>query len=134
MIRPEILERALRQAVGMARCTLVVDENVENLKEHLEKKNCRVHTPTKGWQDDSKEFSKLISSRIFVTANPKDFIDKIPELDVGLISVEHVYQKMPPDLLADKISKVLTKLSLVSKRHGFLVTIKEHDVDYEEFD
>lgn len=136
MEQKEILVKALKNSVvGMARGVAVVDENVTSIVKHLQKKNIRVYTPDSGLQDNDPQFEKLIAGRIFITANPKDFIDRIPELDVGLISVEHVYQKTLPDLLAQQISKVIREQKLFTKRHGFLVTMKTTGVEYtDDFD
>lgn len=109
--------------IAMARGTIVVDENLENIIPFIKGKNIRVITPNKGLKDD--EIKKtMLANRIFVTNNVKDFLKDAPILDCGLISTENI--KFKGENLAKMISDVLTDMNLWSKRHGFLVVLKEN--------
>lgn len=113
---------------GMARATLVVDENVDFLIEPLKEANFHVLKPPKGMEDF--EIKKvLLAHRILVTRNTKDFLDDAPVLDYGIIGLEalpfvdpaHDYKS---NLTAQMISKAVTAHSLVAERTGFVLMLK----------
>jgi len=112
---------------GMARATLVVDENVAFLVAPLKEANFRVLTPTKGLLDpDIKE--TLLSHRILVTKNTKDFLSDAPVFDYGIIGLEALPFLDPSAAYKDNqtakmISKAISDLNLVSLKSGFVVML-----------
>lgn len=115
----------------MARGTVVIDENVSGLSSYLQSKNIRVVQPPSGMDDDQiKQF--ILPNRIIITNNSADFVEDASSGDYGIIALEGV---MPMDMesLSKIISKVMTKFSLWSKRHGFILRLKKDGKhEYEE--
>ena len=121
-----VVER-FENRVGMARATIVVDENVAflaaPLKHHF---NFRTVVPKSGMEDE-KIKNDLLGHRILITKNTSDFKADAPVYDYGIISLE----KLPfidPDQ-GDKnttcklISEAVSKHKLVSRSH-FVLTLK----------
>lgn len=113
----------MKSAVAMSRGTIVLDENLLALKEYFLKRNIKVIVPRQGLSDTSI-MNELLSHRIFVTANPKDFINEVSSFEFGLISADNV-QKVPADALVKMISDALIEYSLWAKRHGFVLVLKQ---------
>lgn len=111
----------------MARGLIVLDENVENLKESLEERNIRIITVPKGMKDD-KIKRDYLSRRLFITNNPKDFIDDASSYEYGIISTRKISYK-GEDFLVPLISKALSKHKLWSKQHGFIIELDEKGKD-----
>jgi hypothetical protein len=108
----------------MSRGILVTDENLKALVPFLERRNIRVLTPKQG---ESDQFIKQVylSKRIFVTNNSKDFVKDASSYEYGVISTENIKSK-DPELLAKMISDALTDFSLWSKKHGFILKLKDN--------
>lgn len=126
-IRDEIEERLyqrIHRTHAMARGTVVVDENLINLVPELSSRNIRVLTPTPG-MSDSKIVSTLLSNRIFVTNNSKDFLLTAAEHDTGIIATEDLSSK-DPKTLAGLISAVISKYSLWSKRGAYVLYLRDN--------
>jgi len=112
---------------SMARGLIVLDENLENLKESLEEKNIRIITVPKGMKD-SKIKKDYLSRRLFITNNPKDFIDDASSYEYGIISTKKIKFK-DESFLVPLISKALSKHKLWSKQHGFIIELDEKGKD-----
>jgi len=111
--------------VAMTRGVVVLDENLQNLEAYLKDKNVHVVVPPTGTSDE--KIAKLYAShRIFVTNNSKDFIQLASEYSIGIIATEKLKVK-DPEVLSKIVSSAITKLSLWSKRHGYIVQLKENN-------
>lgn len=125
-IRNEIedkLYRRIHESHAMARGTVVVDENLNNLVPELSLRNIRVLTPKSGTPDPSI-ISALLSNRIFITNNSKDFLQSAAEHDTGIIATESLSNK-EPKALAALISSIISKYSLWSKRNAYVLYLKD---------
>lgn len=115
-------------ALGMARGTLVVDENVAGgLSDALRGANFHVVVPEAG---DSDEYisTTLLPNRILVTDNPDDFKDQAPVYDFGIISVEKLhFIDANPDFGKNKtaqlISRAVVEHELFAQSRPFLLTL-----------
>jgi hypothetical protein len=114
--------------LGMARGTLVVDENVAGgLSEALRDANFHVVVPNKR-DTDCYIATTLLPNRIFVTKNPKDFVDLAPVYDFGIISVEKLsFIDRDPDFgnnkTAQLISRAIIDHELLSRARPFILTL-----------
>ena len=109
--------------VAMTRGTVVLDENLQNLESFLKDRNMHVVVPPTGTSDE--KIAKLYAShRILITNNSKDFIQLAPEYSLGIIATEKLKTKDPEEL-TKIISSAISKLSLWSKRHGYILQLKE---------
>ena len=117
-------------ALAMARGLVVLDENVENLRDELQGRNIKVVSIPKGTKDQDI-ITGFISGRIFLTANTKDFIDEISSYEFGLISLDNV-KKMSSKDLVKLISTAIQTLSLWSKRSFLCVLHKNGKHEFRE--
>ena len=110
--------------IGMARATLVLDENVSELRPALEKVNFRVVTLGKGIPDEQIKHD-LLSHRFLVTKNSKDFIEDAPVYDYGIISLEKLKFIDPSKESNNKtvrlISKAIIDYDIVAERTHFVL-------------
>jgi len=104
---------------SMARGAIVLDENLEHLKEGLTERNMHVFVVPKGMKDE-EIIRVYLTHRLFVTNNPKDFINDASSFEYGIISTKKIKYK-GENLLVPLISKVLSKYNLWSKKHGFII-------------
>ena len=104
---------------SMARGAIVLDENLEHLKEGLTERNMHVFVVPKGIKDE-EIIRVYLTHRLFVTNNPKDFINDASSFEYGIISTKKIKYK-GENLLVPLISKVLSKYNLWSKKHGFII-------------
>jgi hypothetical protein len=112
-----------KKSIAMARGTVVLDENMFHLETLLSNESIRVRKVRPGTRDDDILKGDLLANRIFITNNSKDFIHDAPRLDCGIIATEGVNSE--PNGLAKMISRALTDFSLWSKRHGFILRLKQ---------
>lgn len=119
------------QTYSMARGTIVVDENLENLGVFLAKRNIKVIKIPKGTSDYSI-LNDYLSGRIFITANTKDFIKDISSIEFGLISADNL-KKLPPENLVKLISDAIIQYSLWSKRAFLLVLHRDNKHEFKDF-
>ena len=108
--------------VGMSRGTIVLDENVENLREALQGRNIRVVMVPKGTPDE-KIMEELIPDRIFLTLNGKDFEDQVADFEFGLIILEQAMMAQGEKQVAKKISEAMTEHSIWSLRRNFILRL-----------
>jgi len=118
------------QTYSMARGTIVVDENLENLGVFLAKRNIKVIKIPEGTCDYSI-LNDYLSGRIFITANTKDFIKEISSIEFGLISADKL--KLTPENLAKSISDAIIQYSLWSKRAFLLVLHRDNKHEFKDF-
>lgn len=123
----KVAERFLQ---GMARGTLVVDENVNALEAALKEANIRVIVPPKGMSDEDIQ-KYLLSNRIIVTKNSKDFVHAAPVYDCGIIALEDIRfidssPTFAKNTTAQMISKAISDHQLWSLRSGFLLKLQEN--------
>jgi hypothetical protein len=116
---------------SMARGTIVVDENLENLIQCLADRNIKIIKVPKGTSDYTI-LNTYLSGRVFVTANTKDFIKEISSIEFGLISADNL-KNTPPETLAKIISEVIIKYALWSKRAFLLVLHKNGKHEFKDF-
>lgn len=121
----------MQQTYSMARGTLVLDENLENLKDDFIKRNIKVIKVPKG-TSDYDILNDYLSGRIFVTANTKDFVNEISSIEFGLISADNL-KSLPSEQLAKVISDAIIKYSLWSKRAFLLVLHKNNKHEFKDF-
>jgi len=114
----------IKKIEGMSRGVVVLDNNIESLESHLQKRNIKVIVPPAGMQDEHI-IEKLLPFRIFITNNVRHFTNDASSFEYGIIDV-------PMDLMADPakaakaISDAIISHSLWSKSHAFLVTISNN--------
>lgn len=115
--------------VGMARTTLVVDENLAGgLSEALKGANFHVINAPKGMLDiDIK--TTLLAHRILVTNNTQDFLADAPVLDYGIIGLEALRyidreREYGKNQTAQLISTAVSEHNLISKRSGYVLMLK----------
>jgi hypothetical protein len=116
--------------VAMARGTVILDENVQSLSDGLRFINVRVIVPKSGTQDDFI-IQELLPNRIIITNNSKDFIDYASSYDFGIVSLEGLSfidsESNPKKNVTIKlISKAFIEYELWSKRHGFILELKDN--------
>lgn len=121
-------EAKVIEKTGMARATLVVDENVDFLAAPLQEANFHVLKPPKG-MDDFEIKKVLLAHRILVTKNTKDFLADAPVLDYGIIGLEALpfvdpSNEFKSNLTAQMISKAVSEHSLIAERTGFVLMLK----------
>jgi hypothetical protein len=138
MAMDDKLKEALRRCVGMARGFVVLDENLFELKESLEKYNLHVVLPKPGMSDPDIAKAYL-GGRILITKNSKDFIEFAPVYDFGIIALENVkYIDTAKDIsnqTSKLISKILVRGKLWSRLGAFLVKVKANgSFDIEKLD
>ena len=122
------LEKALRRCIGMARGIVVLDENLLELENVLERYfNMHVITPEPRMSDHSIA-KKLLGGRILITKNSKDFIRLAPIYDFGIIAVENVKFIDPlqsaSNITANMLSDIMVDADVWSKRGAFLLTVQ----------
>jgi len=125
----ERVANRFKERVGMARATLVVDENVsalaQPLKEHF---NFRTVVPSSGLADE-KIKNDLLGHRILVTNNTKDFVDDAPRFDYGIISLQELpfidKAQTAKNMTCKMISDAVIKYKLVSRGTHFVLTLKK---------
>jgi hypothetical protein len=115
--------------VAMARGTVVVDENVQFLASMLRAVNIRTIVP-KSSMDDADIVEQLLANRMIITRNSKDFVDKASSYDFGILSLDGLsFIDSEPNPAKNKtvqlISKALIDFGLWSKRHGFLIELRD---------
>lgn len=109
--------------LAMARGTIVLDENLFHLEDLLRDINVRVVKP-RASMTDARIIQELLSNRILITNNSKDFISKAAAYDYGIIATEFLSSK-DPEGIVQKIHEALIDLELWSRRHGFIVKLKD---------
>ncbi len=114
----------------MARGAVVLDENLSQLAEPLRSINIHVVMPPKG-MSDFDIISTILFSRIFITRNTQDFYEDIDTFQIGLISIEGLkFVDKEKDGRKNKtvkaIHRVIVDKKLWSKKHGFLLEMKEN--------
>ena len=102
--------------ISMSRGTVVLDENLLDLKAELQAKNIRVFQAPSGLSDDL--VAVFASGRILVTNNTKDFRQAAIEHEFGIISTEG-FTRNATDL-GKAISKALADHSLWSQTKPFV--------------
>ena len=107
---------------SMARGILILDENVQHLEEPLKDRNIIIRIPKSGMSDDDIK-KDLLSKRIFVTNNSKDFIPDASSYEYGIIATEGVSKDA--ETLSSMISRALSEHKLWSKRTGFILVLSE---------
>jgi len=111
-----------KKSIAMARGCVVLDQNLNNLKKGLEDRNIRTLISNIELLDF--EMKKVfLSNRIVITDNSKNLIDDAPCLDYGIITTEELSSRNND--LVKLISKAITSFSLWTKRHGYILTLKE---------
>lgn len=120
-------KRVVENVLAMARGTLVVDENVQELAPPLKESNIHVILPRPGEPDDHI-IERLLPNRMIVTKNPKDFKGHASSYDFGIIDVSKLrFIDKNPSPTKNKtvrlISDAIIKFSLWNKRHGFIITL-----------
>lgn len=121
-------QTAAPQKTAMARAVLVVDENVKSLAPALREANFRIVVPPEAMSDEDIKAS-MMSHRILVTKNTKDFLKDAPIFEYGIISLEALkfidsdmtYKK---NSTARMISEAISEFNLVSERGGFVLFLK----------
>jgi hypothetical protein len=108
-------------ATGMARGFVVLDENIQDLKQQLQSKSLKVIVPVSGMDDDVIA-EALAAGRILITNNTKDFKQLAIEFEFGIIGTEKATKDVIT--LAKQISSAITEHSLWSKKNPFLVSLK----------
>jgi hypothetical protein len=116
------------QRVGMARATVVVDENVAflagPLKAHF---NFRTVVPQPGMDDETIK-NDLLGHRILITKNSKDFRNDAPVYDYGIIALEKLPFIDPSSAAKNAtckmISDAVVKYNLISRGSHFILTLK----------
>lgn len=114
---------------GMARSTIVVDENIDGgLREALKGANFRVISVKKGTLDP-EIMETVLSHRILITKNTKDFKDFAPVYDFGIIALEHLpfidnAKEYAKNSTAKLISAAISKHRLISVATGFILWLK----------
>jgi hypothetical protein len=119
MSKSKVLLAALNE---MARGVVVLDADLLGLKDLLRDKNMHVVVPRKQNLEDFKIKQELLTKRIFITNNSKDFVDDAVALEYGIIATEKVNKDL--EKLASMISKALSKYNLWSKQFGFILKLK----------
>jgi hypothetical protein len=108
---------------GMAKAILVLDENLEPLKESLQNRNFRVICPDKGTSDDN--IKKIyLPHRTIVTNNSADFLEDAIDFEYSIIATELISFK-DPENLSKMIARAWSQNQLTSKRSSFLLVLKE---------
>lgn len=121
------LDKQATDKSGMARATLVVDENVSFLEPPLKEANFHIITPHKG-MDDFEIKKVLLAHRVIVTKNTKDFLADAPVLDYGIIGLEALPFVDPAkdykdNKTAQMISKAVSEHNLISEHTGFVLML-----------
>jgi len=121
-------EKIIKDALAMARGTLVIDECVKELAQPLSN-NIHIIQPIPG-EDDKDIIKRLLPNRIIVTKNPKDFKSYASSYDIGIIDLSKLSFIDPlQDDIENKtvslISKAIIEFNLWSKRHGFILTLRD---------
>ena len=114
---------------GMARATLVVDENVDFLAAPLQEADFRVLGSPPNGMADFEVKKVLLAHRILVTKNTEGFLADAPVLDYGIIGLDalpFVYQsnELGSNPTARMISDVLSEQGLEHERYGFVLMLK----------
>ena len=109
------------KTVAMSRGTIIVDENLQDLRQYLMNLNIRVRLPPQG-MSDKKIAEDYLPNRVFVTNNSKDFLKFAILYDIGIIATEKIKSKNPEDL-AEIISDAIIDYSLWGQKSGFLLTL-----------
>ena len=105
----------------MSRGTIIVDENLQDLRHYLTNLNIRVRLPPQGMSD--KEIAEdYLPNRVFVTNNSKDFLKFAIIYDIGIVATENIKSKNPEDL-AEMISDAIIDYSLWGQKSGFILTL-----------
>jgi len=115
------------EKAGMARATLVVDENVNFLEGPLKEANFHIIAPHKG-MDDFEIKKVMLAHRVIVTKNTRDFLEDAPVLDYGIIGLEALpfidpAKDYKDNQTAQMISKAVSEFSLISERSGFVLML-----------
>jgi hypothetical protein len=123
-----VAQRFQREA--MARGTLVVDENVQALAAALKDANIRVIIPPSGMPDEQIK-PALLSNRIIVTRNSKDFVHDASVYDCGIVSLDKLsFIDASPNYETNKtaqlISRAIKDYDLWSKRSGFILVLHDN--------
>jgi len=116
----KVLVSALK-TVAMSRGTIIVDENLQDLRHYLTNLNIRVRLPPQG-MSDKKIAEDYLPNRVFVTNNSKDFLKFAVIYDIGIVATENIKSKNPEDL-AEMISDAIIDYSLWSQKSGFILTL-----------
>ena len=121
------VEKLSSNKVSMSLGTLVVDENLRQLIQPLGALNIKVVSPPQGMSDEDIK-SAILSHRIIVTKNAKDFIDDASIHEYGIIALEDLgfidHTQDGTNTTARIVSKAIQKYSLWSKAHGFILILK----------
>jgi hypothetical protein len=107
--------------LGMSRGLVWLDENLNFLAPFLSAKNMRVKVPRQGMADEDI-IDELLSHRIFITNNPKDFWKYISEYEIGLVSTVNLKTKDGKQL-SRLISDAFSELNLWSKAKPFYLEL-----------
>jgi len=108
---------------AMARGAVVLDYNLANLAKGLRSHNMHVLlVPPKMDDEDIKRV--YLTRRLFITNNPKHFIDDASSYEYGIISTRNIKYK-GEEKLVPLISKALAKYSLWSHQYGFIIELND---------
>jgi len=102
--------------LAMSRGTVVLDENLKDLKSYLQERNIRVFEAPAGFSDSLVAI--FASGRILVTNNTKDFKIAAAEHEFGIIATEGCTRNAQD--LGPAVSKALIENSLWSQTKPFI--------------
>lgn len=117
------VNKLLQTIHEMSRGIVVLDENLSALEPYLLKYNMRIVIPPKGMPDEEIKHS-ILSKRILITNNSKDFVKDASAFEYGIIATEKVSKD--PQTLAKMISQALSEFNLWSKQHGFILVLMQN--------
>lgn len=119
----DIKEKFYNKVMAMSRGIVVLDENASDLEQFLKSKNFRVLNVPKGVSDENIA-SDMLSGRVFITKNSKDFVRLGAELEIGIINCDNLFKKSPEEL-SKIISDAYTDFQISSHRGtGWMLTLK----------
>jgi hypothetical protein len=114
---------AQRIVQAMARGAIVLDYNLANLEKGLREHN--MHVLLVPPQMDDKDIKRVyLTRRLFITNNPKHFIDDASSYEYGIISTRNIKYK-GEDKLVPLLSRALTKYDLWSHQYGFIIELND---------
>lgn len=114
-------------AARRAKLTILLDENVHQLKPGLKDAGFKVLTFDRGTPDE--KLYELAEGTIILTKNSKDFVTSAVIYDFDIISIEHIQfidtKQDRTNLTVEKIAAAIRQSQFYNQRGNFLLTVMD---------
>jgi hypothetical protein len=121
------LDKREADVARRSKLTILLDENLEPLKDGLRDSGFKVISVKKGMPDE--EIKELAEGTVILTKNSKDFVNDAVRFDYDIVAIENIKfidtDKTRKNQTVEKVSNAIRESDFASKRGNFLLTIED---------